>query len=497
MSAAPSAPRRVIVIGGGVSGLAAAHRLHELALERGQPLDLLLLEAGLRLGGLVSTTLWDGFVLEGGPDSFITDKPWALALSRRLGLEAELVGTNAAMRRSFILRGNRLMPVPEGFHLMAPSRLWPFFLSPLMSWPGRLRLLAEWLVPPSPVDGDESLASFVERRLGQEALERVAQPMIAGIYGSDPASLSLRATMPRFLDMERAHGGVIRGLLARQRRGSASGVAGWLNGLLSPAPVAATAGVSGARYGLFVSFRHGMQTLTDTLAARLPAGSMRLNSRALGVSQGPAGGWRVAVGPHEGAGSEETLDADAVCLALPAFQAATLLRDLDRMLAGQLDAIDYSPSATMNLGYRREDIRHPLNGFGFVVPRIEKRPILGCTFSSVKFPNRAPEGHALLRAFIGGPDPCDRDPAELAATVRAELEGLLGITAPPMFTELWRESRAMPQYEVGHLDRVAEIEASVDRHSGLALAGSAYRGIGIPDCVHSGEQAAERLMGRA
>jgi protoporphyrinogen/coproporphyrinogen III oxidase len=498
----------VIVVGGGITGLAAAHRVLEVARERGQPVELTLLEAGPRLGGIVSTTRRDGFVLESGPDSFITDKPWALALCRRLGLEPELVGTNAEMRRSFILRGERLVPVPEGFHLMAPARLWPFLLSPLLSWHGRLRVLCEWLIPPRRGNSDESLASFVERRLGHEALERVAQPMIAGIYGADPYSLSLRATMPRFLEMERLHGGVIRGLLSRQRMagsqrapGQPSDRAGSEERAAKPAAGTGGSGgssgegISGARYGLFLSFRDGMQTLIDALVARLPVESLRLRAPVQRLSPGPQGGWHVTMGAPKDCAALETLEADAVCLAIPAYQAAALLREVNPRLAVQLEVIGYTCSATLNLAYRREDVRHPLDGFGFVVPRVENRPILGCTFSSVKFSDRVPEGYVLLRAFIdeSALELCETE--ELTTAAHTELERLLGISARPLFADLRRLPRAMPQYEVGHLDRVDALEAAVARHPGLALAGSAYRGIGIPDCVHSGELAAEKLMG--
>jgi oxygen-dependent protoporphyrinogen oxidase len=472
----PRHPRRVLIIGGGITGLAAAHRFTELARERGLALDLCLVESGPRLGGVLRTKQRHGFLLEAGPDSFITQKPEALELCRRLGLESQVIGTDPSHRRSFVARGRRLLPVPEGFQMLAPSRLWPFVASPIFSWPGKLRVALDWILPARTESGDESLGQFVERRLGREALERMAQPMIAGVYGADPHNLSLQATLPRFQEMERRHGSVIRAMVAQARAGGAR------NG---------NAGVSGARYGLFVTLQDGMQTLVDTLAGRLPSGSVHLGTSASHLSPQRDGIWRVRL--TDPTGSEEHV-VDAVCLALPSHRASLLIEPFDPGLAARLAAIPYASVMTMNLAYRREDISHPLDGFGFVVPAIERRTLLGCTFSSVKFPGRAPEGHVLLRAFLSGSRMAHEEDAALVAAVRGDLRELLGVSQPPLFTSLCRKRQAMAQYTVGHLNRVAAIETAATHHPGLALAGNAYRGIGVPDCVRSGEQAAERLL---
>ncbi|MBM3459936.1 MAG: protoporphyrinogen oxidase, partial [Armatimonadetes bacterium] len=304
-------PMKVVVVGGGVSGLAAAHRLTELAAESGRPLALQLLEAGRHLGGVIQTELRGEFVLEGGPDSMITDKPWGLALARRLGLEGELIGTSSEHRRSFVVHRGRLEPVPEGFQLLAPSRFGPLLATPIFSLPGKARMALDLVLPTRPTDEDESLGAFVLRRLGREALERMAQPMIAGIYGADPMHLSLKATLPRFLDMERESGSVIRGMWSRARKAARSG-----------AGQAPQTGVSGARYGLFVTFRRGMQTLTDALAARLPTGSVRLGTPVAELRR-TADGWEVC--PKEG----PPLPCDRVVLGLPGYRMAPLLRALD------------------------------------------------------------------------------------------------------------------------------------------------------------------------
>jgi len=462
---------RIVVIGGGITGLAAANRLSEL----GQT-NVTLLEASGRLGGTIETQHRDGFLLERGPDSFISEKPEALALAKRLGLESQLIQTNEHHRRSFIVRNGRLRAVPEGFQLLAPSRMWPFITSDIFSVAGKMRMAADLFLPRRNTNGandamlasDETLASFVRRRLGREALERMAQPMVGGIYTADPETLSLRATLPRFLDMERDHRSLI---LAMLRQGRAQ-----------------KTGTSGARYSLFLSFDRGMQVLVDALA-KVKA-DIRLNMRAVQLKpDGPT--WTIFTD------TGEQFKADAVCLALPAYIAATLLNDINADLAAKLRQIKYASTATINFGYKRSAIAHSLDGFGFVVPLIEKRSLIACTFSSVKFDGRAPEGHVLLRAFAGGalqPEIFALDEPEMAARVEADLRDLLGIKEKPLFTEVAKWERSMPQYEIGHLDRVAEIEENLRQIAGLTLAGNSYRGAGIPDCIRSGESAAEALV---
>ncbi len=479
-------------MGGGVAGLTAAHRLLELGTERGIPVEVVLCEARPRLGGTVATEHAGGYLIEAGPDAFLTEKPWGLDLCARLGLTPNLTGTQPAHRRTFVVHGGRLHPLPEGFMLLAPTRLGPVLWSGLFSWRGKARMAMDLLLPRRPSDGDESLARFVTRRLGREVLERVAQPMVAGIYTADPETLSLAATMPRFLELERRYGSVIRGL-RRTRRDQQTASRGTVG---AKAANQVGGGASGPRWSLFVAPVDGMEALVQALAARLPASAVLTGARVLALeSRGAAApeGGRYRVRLDSGA----SLPADGVIVAAEAHHAARLLAALDAGLSSLLGAIPYASSAAVTFAYRREQIAHPLDGFGFVAPAAARRPVLACTFSSAKFAGRAPEGQVLLRAFLGGAlhrGILDRDDRALAETAARDLAALLGIAGAPHLVRVHRHPAAMPQYLVGHLDRVASIEARAARHDALALAGSAYHGVGIPDCIRSGEEAAERVL---
>jgi oxygen-dependent protoporphyrinogen oxidase len=471
--------KRIVIIGGGITGLAAAHHLTELAVELPQPINIQLFETSNRLGGTIKTETREGFLLERGPDSFISEKPQALNLAKRLQIDSHLIETNSTRRRSFIVRNGRLRPVPQGFQLLAPSSIFPFLTSGIFSVSGKVRMAADLVLPRKKMNGDsdETLAHFVRRRLGAEALARMAQPMVGGIYTADPEKLSLRATFPRFLDMEERHRSIILAMFRAKKNARAE-----------------NASTSGARYSLFLSFDHGMQLLVDTLERRLHDAAsceVRLNSAIRTVEKTGEGKWKIFT-----AGGE-LISADGVCLALPAHIAATLLIQTAPQVATELAAIPYASTATVNLGYRRDDIPHALNGFGFVVPYVERRALLACTFSSVKFPGRAPDGSALLRAFVGGalqPDMFALDDAEMISRVRNDLRELLGIEKAPIFAEVSKWSRSMPQYELGHLDRVQRIHDALKELPGLKVVGNAFTGAGIPDCIRNGETAAKELV---
>ena len=485
---------KLVVVGGGVTALAAAHRAVELARERGLDLDVKLVEARRRLGGTIATERADGFLVEAGPDSFMSEKPWALALCRRLGLEGRLVRTDDRFRKVFVWFRGRLHPLPDGFQLLAPTRLAPFVTSSLFSWRGKARMALDLLLPRGggAVGGDdESLGAFVRRRLGAEALERVAQPLVAGIYTADPDELSVAATMPRFVDVERRHRSVILGL----RRGlvQAPGDAGLATSGTSSAiggTSSALSGTSGARWSLFVTFADGMETLVRTLADRLPDSAIVLGQR-VGALERDGAHWRVT--SADGA----RFDADRVILATEAHASARLLRYVDPALAVLLGDIDYAGSATVSLGFRRGEVPHALDGFGFVVPRSEGKALLAATFSSVKYPGRAPAGHVLIRCFLGGTlnaEVLREDDASLVVRARRELGEALGVAAEPGLVRVSRWPASMPQYRVGHLARVDAIQRRAAALPGLHLTGAAYRGVGIADCVRSGEAAAEAAL---
>jgi oxygen-dependent protoporphyrinogen oxidase len=470
-------PRSVIVIGGGIAGLAAAHRLRECASE----VRVTLLEASQRLGGVIHTIERDGYLIERSADSFIAgpQAPWALDLCRRIGFENELIQTDPARRKAMVVHDGRLLDVPEGFVLMCPRRLWPVVTTPLLSVAGKLRLAWEYFVPRRRGGGDESLASFARRRLGREVYERLVQPLVGGIYTADPEKLSLAATLPQFLEWERRHGGLIRG--ARQA-------------MKNDAVPRGDANASAARYALFLAPRRGLSSLVQALAARLPPGTVRLGAAVERIAPAAEGGWQVW--PQ---GGDAPLACDGLIIAVPAPAAARLVGKFDPALSEHLAGIEYAGAAVVCAAFGRGQFRRPelLESFGFVVPAVENRRILAASFPSVKFAGRAPEGRVLVRAFAGGacqPELAALPDDELARLVGGELRELLDVEGEPAFWEIARWQGAMPQYHVGHLDVVRRIEDRVALHGGLALAGNAYRGVGIPHCVRSGQTAAESIL---
>jgi len=466
--------KRVAVIGAGITGLAAAYRLRELAAAREFPLEVELLERGARCGGALETIRRDGFVIETGADSFLSEKPAAAELARRLGLGAELIPTRETYRKTFVVRAGRLVEIPAGFSLLAPAHLGPVLRSPLFSPLGKLRIAMEPFIAARTGGDDESLDSFVTRRLGREVLDRVAQALAGGIYTADPKRLSMAATMPRFVEMERRYGSLVKGMRAAEN-----------------ARAAKTSDVSGARWSLFQSFRNGMATLPETLAARLGT-SIRKGAQVITMARN-GDAWRLAT-----AGGD-SIDADAVICSAPAYAASRIVATLAPMAAKMLGEIGYASAATVNMTFRESDFDGPPRAFGFVVPAIERRRIIAGSFSSFKFEGRAPAGAILARAFVGGEmsrEMMSLSDDDMIAAVRDEFRALLGVSVAPGFTEVRRWPDSMPQYEVGHLARVAEIERGVAEIPAFAIAGAAYRGVGIPDCVRSGEDAADAIFAK-
>lgn len=449
---------RVVVVGGGIAGLAAARRLEALIPD----VEIVLVEQEGRLGGKLLTERVDGFVVEGGADSFLSRKERGVGLCEELGLEEELVGRRPENARSFVRRGGDLHPLPEGLTGMIPTDLDALAESTLLSPEGRARLAAEVDLPPAPPAGDESIASFVTRRLGREAYEALVEPLMTGIYGGDGEQLSLQATFPNLRALELEHGNLLRGLLAQ-----------------SPQP---------SGYPPFVSLRSGMATLAAALADSLKRTRLLTGRAVVGLRRRSAG---FEVELEAG----EMLEADGVVAAVPAFVAAELLAQIDAELAEVHAEIPYASSAVVSLSYRRDEVDHPLDGYGYVVPQVEDSDVLACTWTSSKWEERAPDGFVLVRVYAGrygGRDVVGDPDHDLVALARKEVR-LLGIEAEPTLVRIHRWPRGMPQYTLGHLERLDRIDAALADHPGLALAGAAYRGVGIPDCTHSGEKAARSV----
>ena len=467
-----SAP--VVVIGAGITGLAAAHRLVESAGRDEAPPSVIVLEAGDHVGGQIRTERHGEFLFEGGPDALVAQKPSGVALCERIGLGSDLRDLGGGKAGTQIFYGGRLHRVPDGFLMMAPTRVGPVFRSPLFSWRGKLRMACEPFVPKRPATcDDESLASFVGRRFGSEVLERVAEPVMAGLFTADADRLSLRMTMPRFLDLEAADGSVTRGL-RRAARAHAS-----------PRPFG-----HGTGRGGFVAVEGGLSRIVEALVARLPRGCVHIGARVSGVDASPAGGgWsvRLACG--------ETLPAAAVLFACPAGEAAPALRAQDERLADLLLRLRYASCATVNIAYSRDQVGARLLGFGFFVPRTEQLPILACSYVSEKFEGRAPAGSAVFRAFLGGatrPLALDADDKGLIRQTHDTLRRILAIGGEPVFAKVYRSPRAMPQFEIGARAAIETIQDRAGAHPGLFLAGSVAGAFGLPDCIRSGEAAADR-----
>jgi len=457
--------RKTVIVGGGIAGLTAAFSLQESGAT-----DFVLIERAESFGGKITSAQQDGFLVEGGPDSFLAQRPAARELCERLGLADQLVGSSTgADATTYVWSHGRLHPMPEGMMLMAPTMALPFLRTRLISWRGKLRMGMEFLAPRAACDQDESLADFVRRRLGSEALDKIAGPLMAGIHAADPERLSLRSTFPVFQEMERQHGSLLRGMMKRSRRRPA-----------------ASAGGS----AMFTTLRGGLQQLTDSIAARLPREKLRGGCSVLSVIERDS---RYMVRLGDGS----SILADDIVFATPAYVTADLVQQIDPFLASRLRAIRYVSTATVSLGFKRSEVRHPLRGSGFIVPRSEGRSITACSWSSQKFPHRAPSDCVLLRVFIGGAlaeHLAEQDDAALIELAREELRVTLGIDAAPLLARARRWHKANPQYEVGHEQRVADIERELGRLPGLHLAGAAYRGAGIPDCIQSGMKAARAIV---
>jgi len=459
--------RRIAIIGGGASGLSAAYYLDRQRRE-GAPVEYVLFESALRLGGVMASERVEGCLIEAGPDSFLTEKPWAANLCRDLGMADQIIGSNDAQRKTYIVVKNRLVEMPDGLMFMVPTRILPTLLTPLFSWSTKLRMAMEFFGKAHAGAQDESVAALVERHFGAETVDRLADPLLSGVYGADSDKLSVHAVLPRFVEMERKYGSLSRGMLAARKR-----MAQMLKG--NPKPP------------LFSSLKEGMQQLVDAVVARLEPRAVRTGYEVQNLRfSGTA--WELDV-----SGQRELFD--AVIVATPAHVAGRLLAGADTRLAEDLGGISYSSSVTTSLIYDRRDLAGHDRGFGFLVPRSESRRMLACTFVHNKFPHRAPDDRGIVRGFLGGlrdQHALSMSESAILETLRRELREITGISAEPRAARIYRWNRAMAQPSVGHLERVARIEARLSTLPGLALAGNYFRGIGVPDCVRTGMEAAKK-----
>jgi protoporphyrinogen/coproporphyrinogen III oxidase len=460
--------KRIAIIGGGISGLSAAFTIEEKQ-QSGTPIEYVLFESSKRLGGVILTGRVDGCLVEAGPDSFLTEKPWAAELCEKLGIEDQLVGSNDAQRKTYVLAKGKLELMPDGLMFMVPTKILPTVLSPLFSLGTKVRMAAEWFQPPRKEPEDETVADLIKRHYGDEMVELLADPLLAGIYGGEASDLSVRAVMPRFADMESKHGSLGRAMVAARKK-------------IDTAPEVPARPI-------FTSLRDGMQQMVNALVERVDANAVKTSSCVQSIIR-QDDGWTVCAG-------YQTDHFDAVILAIPAPAAAAVLQATDEILASELSEIQYTSSVTVTLGYDEEVRRSLPQGFGFLVPRSAGRRLLAATFVHNKFPNRAPENRALIRCFLGGARDekiLQSGEKEILQIVHDELRQILAIRSEPLFARVYKWKAVMAQYSLGHLERLQRIESLRQHLPGLALAGNGYSGIGVPDCVRSGTEAASKIL---
>jgi len=464
----------VVIVGGGIAGLATAYELSRRGL------SFVVLESGPRAGGVILSEAIDDFIVDGGPDALLIQKPDGIRLCEELGLGDRLVPTKLP-RLAYIQRGGRLHPLPAASVLGIPTRVGPFLTTRLFSWPGKLRMGMEVFVPPRRDDSDESIGAFMARRFGREAVDYLAEPLLAGIHAGDVDRLSIQALFPRFVATEREYGSLLRAF----RRPPPTPAAGHHDA--RPSGSGAPRRVSND--GAFKSLPGGLSEMVRALVAAL--GESRVRTRTPVASITGRGPFVVR------AQSGEAFDARAVVMATPAYVTAALTRAVDDELSRLCAEVPYASAATVALGFKREAVGHPLTGSGFVVPRVEGTRILAGSWLSSKWPGRAPDDKALLRTFVGGardPRALEQSDRELIALSLAALRPMLAITGEPLLTRVYRWENANAQHEVGHMTRLAAIERALARHPGLFVTGSGFRGVGIPDCVADGRATAKGVV---
>jgi oxygen-dependent protoporphyrinogen oxidase len=464
--------KKIAIIGGGIAGLSAAYVLEKEAADNGISIEIDLIEKQSRIGGNILTERIDDFIVEGGPDCVFSEKPASLKLCETLGLEEELLKTREEKKGTYVYWNNKLHDLPEGVILMIPTMIMPILLSSLISFPGKMRMALEPFIPKRSNLAEESLSHFVTRRLGKELLDKIAEPLVAGIHAGNPETMSITASFPRFVELEQKYGSLIQGMLSRRKE--------MVSMMKGRTP----------KYTMFMTLKKGLQELTDNIQSTLRITNKLTDNEVVKIIK-------------KNSGYEASLKAgdvklyDSVIIATPSYITSRLLRGFDSELADKLMEIPYISTATVSLAYSAADVNHIKNGFGFIVPGISNRKIMAATYTSNKFPYRAPEGSMLLRCFVGGAQNEDLvflDNKKMIKMVQTELKDIVNIKAKPIFTKIYRWEKAMPQYVIGHIDRIKKIEELSAKHSGLYLTGSAYNGIGISDCITTSHKVAEEAV---
>ena len=464
--------KKIVIIGGGISGLATAYSLEEIARKKGESISITLFEKNNRIGGNILTERTDGFLIEGGPDCFLSEKPWAIQLCERLGMGESLLRTNDEYRKTYILLNGHLHELPEGVILMIPTEIFPLLKSNLISLSGKIRMGMELFIPKKESSADESLSQFVRRRLGQEALDKIAAPLVAGVHAEDPDTMSVKSRFPRFVQMEEEYGSLIKGMIAKRREMRRAGSKG-----------------NKPKYTMFMTLKDGLSEMPATIVQNLKMTKILTNREVAGVDKRDI--FKISLK------NGEVLDADTVVFATPSYETASLLTGINDSISALLNKIPYASTATVSLAFKKESISNPMNGFGFLVPRQEKRRITGATWVSRKFSYRSPDDSVLIRCFIGGSHNeklvflNDKDMIEM---VKGELRDIMGITSEPLLTRIYRWEKAMPQYTIGHEERLSILDKKLSEYPGIFLTGSSYRGSGISECIKDGQLTAEFVL---